>query len=110
MTGPETPEGAAILNEILDALAELRTDLARSLEGQSVLKGAQVLRIEPVLLSKREAARALGLSVRHFERHVQPSLGSVLSGQLRLFRLADLNAWADEQLTHGGRAAARSSR
>lgn len=73
-------------------------------EQQSVPTSAEVQRIEPVLLPKKEAARALGMSVSHFERHVQPALASVLSGQLRLFRLADLHAWVAGELTYGGRS------
>jgi hypothetical protein len=47
-----------------------------------------------VLVSKREAAASLGISVRHFERFVQRSLPYVPSGQLRLFHPHDLEHWA----------------
>ena len=57
-----------------------------------------------VLLTKREAARALGMSVRHFERHVQRLILCVHSGQLTLYPLRDIERWASEAATFGGRA------
>jgi AraC-like DNA-binding protein len=47
------------------------------------------------LLTREEAARALGMSLRHFQRHVQPYLPCVYSGQLRLYRPEDLRQWAE---------------
>lgn len=58
-----------------------------------------------LLLSKREAAGSLGMSVRHFERHVQPQLPCVRSGQLTLYPLRDLERWAEDEATINGRAA-----
>lgn len=51
----------------------------------------------PYLIDRQEAARCLGVSLSHFQRHVQPYLPCVYSGQLRLYRPADLEAWAEEQ-------------
>jgi len=48
-------------------------------------------------LSRRDAAAALGMSLRHFQRHVQPQLQCIYSGQLRLYPLAELQRWVDEQ-------------
>lgn len=59
----------------------------------------------PLLLSKQEAATTLGMSLRHFERHVQAQLPCVRSGQLVLYRPRDLERWADDEATLGGRAA-----
>jgi hypothetical protein len=56
-----------------------------------------------VLLTKREAAQVLGMSVRHFERHVQPRLRCVHSGQLTLYPVRDIERWANEEATLGGR-------
>jgi hypothetical protein len=50
-----------------------------------------------VLLTRKEAARSLGMSLRHFQRHVQPSLPCVYCGQLRLYRATDLQRWADSE-------------
>jgi hypothetical protein len=58
-----------------------------------------------LLLSKREAASSLGMSVRHFERHVQARLRCVRSGQLTLYPLGDLERWAEDEATISGRAA-----
>lgn len=58
-----------------------------------------------VLLSKQEAAISLGMSVRHFDRHVQAHLRCVRSGQLTLYHLRDLERWAEAEATVDGRAA-----
>ena len=50
-----------------------------------------------LLLTRDEAARSLGMSLRHFQRHVQPSLPCVYCGQLRLYRLSDLDRWVDAE-------------
>ena len=50
-----------------------------------------------MLLSRREAATALGMSLRHFQRHVQPYVRCVYSGQLRLYRPRDLERWAEDE-------------
>jgi hypothetical protein len=58
-----------------------------------------------LLLSKREAATSLGMSVRHFERHVQAHVRCVRSGQLTLYPVRDLERWAEDEATISGRAA-----
>jgi hypothetical protein len=50
-----------------------------------------------MLLTRSEAAAALGVSVRHFQRHVQPFVPCVYSGQLRLYRPDDLEQWAEDE-------------
>lgn len=62
-------------------------------------------RVPRVLLSKHEAAEAMGMSVRTFERHVQPEVEIVYSGSLRLFSLRSLQAWADARAVRPGRRA-----
>ena len=63
-------------------------------------------RLQPrLLLSKQEAAISLGMSVRHFERHVQGELRYVRCGQLTLYLLRDLERWAEDEAALGGRAA-----
>ena len=58
-----------------------------------------VVRERPLrlLLTRSEAAAALGMSLRHFQRHVQPVVRCVYSGQLRLYLLKDLEAWAETE-------------
>lgn len=58
-----------------------------------------------LLLTKREAAAALGMSVRHFERHVQAHVRCVHSGQLTLYPVGDLERWTLNESTIGGRVA-----
>jgi excisionase family DNA binding protein len=52
--------------------------------------------VRRLLLTRQEAAEALGVSLSHFQRHVQPHLRCVYSGQLRLYRLADIETWIEE--------------
>jgi hypothetical protein len=58
-----------------------------------------------MLLTRREAATALGMSLRHFQRHVQPHVRCVYSGQLRLYPLRDLERWVVGQACRQGKAA-----
>ncbi|HKB50054.1 MAG TPA: hypothetical protein VKC63_01325 [Solirubrobacterales bacterium] len=46
------------------------------------------------LYTREESARMLGMSLSHFQRHVQPHVPCVYSGQLRQYRPEDLKAWA----------------
>jgi hypothetical protein len=41
--------------------------------------------------SRRDGADALGVSLSHFQRHVQPHLRCIYSGQLRLYPVTDLD-------------------
>ena len=58
-----------------------------------------------MLLTRREAATALGMSLRHFQRHVQPHVRCVYSGQLRLYLMRDLERWAEDEACQQGSAA-----
>jgi hypothetical protein len=49
------------------------------------------------LLTRREAAESLGMSLSHFQRHVQPHVRCVYSGQLRLYRPLDLQRWSESE-------------
>ena len=53
--------------------------------------------VEPVLVTRQEAARLLAMSLDHFERYVQPDLRLVRPGRLVLVPVAELHRWADEQ-------------
>jgi hypothetical protein len=50
-----------------------------------------------ILLTRREAAESLGMSLSHFERRVQPYVRIVATGQLRLVSPSELNRWVREQ-------------
>ncbi len=52
---------------------------------------------QPLLMSREEAARSLGMSLSHFQRHVQAEMPYVRSGQLRLYRKRELEAWVDRE-------------
>lgn len=52
-----------------------------------------------LLLTRQEAAEALGMSLSHFQRHVQPYLRCVHSGQLRLFPPVELERWTQEEMS-----------
>jgi hypothetical protein len=49
------------------------------------------------LYTREESALMLGMSLSHFQRHVQPYVPCVYSGQLRQYRPEDLKAWAERE-------------
>jgi hypothetical protein len=52
------------------------------------------------LLTRKESAAALGMSLNHFERHVQLELKVVLCGQLVLIPVAELERWIHRHAHH----------
>jgi hypothetical protein len=58
-----------------------------------------------LMLTRAEAARSLGISLRHFQRHVQPHLSCIYSGQLRLYPITELERWIDQQASQKDAAA-----
>jgi hypothetical protein len=66
----------------------------RRLTGQHVAQQDETPRLA---LSRRDAPAALGVSLRHFQRHVQPHLRCIYSGQLRLYPVAELERWMNDQ-------------
>lgn len=52
--------------------------------------------MRPVAVSKTEAAAALSMSVDSFERYVMADLRCVRRGRLRLFAVAELERWVNE--------------
>lgn len=53
------------------------------------------VKAQRLLLTRAESARALGMSLSHFQRHVQPGVPCVRSGRLRLYRPLDLERWLE---------------
>ena len=51
-----------------------------------------------LLLTRKEAASVLSMSVDHFERYCQPHLAFIKSGRLILFPLSEIQAWVDREL------------
>jgi hypothetical protein len=47
-------------------------------------------------ITRVEAARALGVSINSFERHVQPELRIVRRGKLRLIPVREIERWLEE--------------
>jgi hypothetical protein len=83
-------------------------ELQRSLQsGWRAMSGAfaKTKELPRFLYTREESARVLGISLRHFQRHVQPHLPCVYCGQLRLYRPADLERWVASEATPAGRAA-----
>jgi hypothetical protein len=58
-----------------------------------------------LMLTRAEAACALGISLRHFQRHVQPHLSCIYSGQLRLYPITELQRWIDQEASRKDAAA-----
>jgi len=59
--------------------------------------------VTPVTVDRPLAAAMLGMSLAHFERHVQPHLKLVYSGRLRLVPVRELERWARENEITVGR-------
>lgn len=57
-------------------------------------------------LSKAEAAESMGVSVRHFQRHIQPHVPVVYSGQLTLYPIRGLQEFIDKEAIRLHRSAA----
>lgn len=55
-----------------------------------------VAAVPRLLLTRQEAAASLGMSVDHFEKHVQPLIKVVPCGQLLLVPPAELERWVRE--------------
>jgi excisionase family DNA binding protein len=58
--------------------------------------GDAEIRSQRRALTKQEAAHSLGVSVDHFDRHIQPYLRVVYSGRRRLIPVAELDRWLSE--------------
>jgi hypothetical protein len=56
-------------------------------------------------LSRRQAAEAFGMSLRSFQRHVQPHLHCVYVGRVRVYPVSELERWLRENACEGGKAA-----
>ena len=54
------------------------------------------LAMRPVALPKPAAAAALGMSVDSFERYVMADIRCIRLGRLRLFPVAELERWAND--------------
>jgi excisionase family DNA binding protein len=50
-----------------------------------------------LLVSRREAARALSVSLRHFEEKIQPRIKTVRSGRRVLVPMAEVERWVWER-------------
>lgn len=59
------------------------------------MSGPQII-VQPIALAKPEAAASLGMSVDSFDRYVGPHVRCVRRGRLRLYPVAELQRWADE--------------
>ena len=69
------------------------------------VRGARPIRELPrFLYTREESAAVLGMSLSHFQRHVQPHLKCVYSGQLRLYQPLELERWADREACEAPRS------
>lgn len=57
----------------------------------------QARAVPRTLLTRREAAESMGMSLRSWERHVQPHVRVVTSGQLVLVAPRELERWTKER-------------
>jgi hypothetical protein len=63
---------------------------------QAARAGRPLQPVPRLLLSRKEAAAALGVSVDTFERRVQPVIKLVPCGQLLLVPVKELERWCEE--------------
>jgi hypothetical protein len=77
---------------------------ARSAAGRNpdTVKPQPIAPVPRLALTRGEAAAALGVSLSHFERHVQPDLRLIYTGSARLVPVRELEAWADRSATRAG--------
>jgi hypothetical protein len=83
-----------LLDELADRVAQRLLGAGET--GAQVVPARTREAAKPVprlALTKAEAARAIGVSVDHLERHVQPSIACVYSGRRRLFAITELEKW-----------------
>ena len=65
------------------------------LSGSAVVRGRRAS-TDRLAITRAEAARALGVSINSFERHVQPELRIVRRGKLRLIPVSEIERWLEE--------------
>lgn len=74
-----------------------RGQSSRSSRSASRPAGRPVQSVPRLLLTRKEAAASLGMSLDTFERRVQPVIKLVPCGQLVLVPLRELERWCDER-------------
>jgi excisionase family DNA binding protein len=52
-----------------------------------------------IAVTREEAARALGVSLSHFQRHIAADLRTIRTGSVRLYPTAELERWAERRAT-----------
>lgn len=61
---------------------------------------ARTKRVVPLAYQRQEAAEALGVAVTTFDEHIRPHLKCVYIGGVRLWAIAELQRWLDENGSH----------
>ncbi len=69
-------------------------------------ESAHCTEIPRLSFNQQEAAEALGISVTHFERQVNPDLPVIYTGSLRLYSLQALERWLATHTVHRRREVA----
>lgn len=60
-----------------------------------------VREVPRIAVGALEAAASLGMSRRHFEEHVASELRCIRVGRRKLYRIAELERWAESRETGG---------
>ena len=63
------------------------------------MKSRPVAAVPVIAVTREEAARALGVSLSHFQRHIAPELRTIRSGSVRLYPVGELERWAERSAT-----------
>ena len=59
-----------------------------------------VLSLPCIALTREQAARSIGMSLDHFEKHVQPEIRLVRRGRKVIVPTAELTAWVERNQEH----------
>ncbi len=76
-------------------------------DGDDASEAASAASVRLIAVTREQAACMLSMSLSHFQRHVQAELPVLYVGRLRLVRVADLEAWAEQRAALAGAPSAR---
>lgn len=72
---------------------------ARRTRPAGATRADQCSNLPRLTVRAEEVPDVLGVSADHFHRHIKAHVPVVRSGGLRLYRVADLDRWAEESAT-----------
>src|SRR5688500_3581094 len=97
MTLPKRDLALVIPSDVIDAIARRTAELSIDAEALTAQARERMTATsqDRLALSRSEAAKALGISIDHLERHVLPDLRIIRTGRLIRIPIAELELWVD---------------